>query len=557
MIAWETHSGEDVERAIATYICLENSTAIRIRPSQGDGGIDVIKTLDDGKIAVYQIKKFATNLSAGQKEQIKKSWETILAYARNERLELCEWFLVMPLDPTNENRKWFNELTCNQGITAQWLGRTHIDGWAAKMPYVGDYYFCGNRNSLMDTAKTLLDATRSDITSEKGLIQQIESIRQILCDLNPHYFFDFKVVDAIMEEEPFNLKRRPGTVMSTIERIDDHHAIQIDIVAKHVAATELSPIEGKVKIYIENEQQRVAVQDFIDYGIPICNLPASITETSIPSFLSSRDFEKGLISMGERPTGKVISVSVTNGTGDFMDIRQQSFNQGMKGVAWKGSADDDSLSISMKANVVDKTCTVAITCNLNFIHSSTLADVRRRLRFFLKGEENGFSVNIGSSEVARFSMDSIEMNKTQIRDLYQIAGLLVIVDMESASAITFPRELSGDELSELIFIANVIQKETVTRKWSKLWLEDSDNELTEGIYRITSISALTLHMMKRQHACGYIKQEFVGIWNKEQESFFPTDSYGDNITITYLGSNNNTGFEENRFYFSSIMSKSK
>ena len=74
MIAWETYSGEDVERAIATDICLEHPTAIRVRPSQGDGGIDVIKAINDTDIIVYQIKKFATNLTSSQKAQLKKSW---------------------------------------------------------------------------------------------------------------------------------------------------------------------------------------------------------------------------------------------------------------------------------------------------------------------------------------------------------------------------------------------------------------------------------------------------------------------------------------------------
>lgn len=55
-ISWETLSGEDVERAIATYICLEHPSSVRVRPSGGDGGIDVINTLKNGKKACIKLR---------------------------------------------------------------------------------------------------------------------------------------------------------------------------------------------------------------------------------------------------------------------------------------------------------------------------------------------------------------------------------------------------------------------------------------------------------------------------------------------------------------------
>ena len=60
---------------MATYICLENPDCIHVRPSVGDAGIDVIRSLGDNKIEVYQIKKFASSSSPSEKSQVKKSWE--------------------------------------------------------------------------------------------------------------------------------------------------------------------------------------------------------------------------------------------------------------------------------------------------------------------------------------------------------------------------------------------------------------------------------------------------------------------------------------------------
>lgn len=554
MIAWETHSGEDVERAIATYVCLEHPTAVRIRPSQGDGGIDVIRPLDDGGVAVYQIKRFAANLTAGQKRQIRDSWEAVLEYASDEGVDLREWFLVMPLDPTKENLKWFEGLTAGKGVTTRWLGRSHVDGWAAKMPYVGDHYFRGDRDSLMATARTLLLATQPNITNEEGLLQQIESIRSVLGALNPHYSFDFKIIDAPEKDSPLPpaFSSPPGTVMSEIRGLGDGRAIQIDIIAKHAAATDLSPIGGRVTLYTEDERQRGEVQDFLDYGTPIRNLPASIVETGVPSFISHSDFKKGSIWIGERPTGRHISVSLANGAGDTMDIVQESFNQGQKGVAWRGAARDKSISILMKANAIDNVVTINITYDLRFLESSTLSNARRRLGFFRNGERSGFTINVEGTEVASFSMESINMNKEQIRTLYEVAKLLLIVDAESASAISFPREISESELSELRLTADIIQKGTVERPWSSVQFEDINAEVTNEVRHVSFVLPLTLHLMGRQYACGYMRQDFIGVWDKERRSFLPVEDLGNVMKTTYIGPINDTGLMENRVYCSLV-----
>lgn len=44
-IPWTRYSGEDIESVLATFISLEERDAIKIRPSRGDGGIDLIVIL--------------------------------------------------------------------------------------------------------------------------------------------------------------------------------------------------------------------------------------------------------------------------------------------------------------------------------------------------------------------------------------------------------------------------------------------------------------------------------------------------------------------------------
>lgn len=76
-IPWVTMSGDEIETVVAVCLCKQFPDAQRIRPSRGDGGIDVRVDNEDGTIDVYQIKKFAVNLGSSEKRQIIESWRRV------------------------------------------------------------------------------------------------------------------------------------------------------------------------------------------------------------------------------------------------------------------------------------------------------------------------------------------------------------------------------------------------------------------------------------------------------------------------------------------------
>src|SRR4030081_837324 len=104
-VEWSRQAPEDVELVVAILLCRENPSATRVRPSLGDGGIDVLVPVTGG-YDVYQVKYFSQALTSGQKRQIVNSFRRIVEYAPQHGLILKEWHLTVPLDPTNENREW-------------------------------------------------------------------------------------------------------------------------------------------------------------------------------------------------------------------------------------------------------------------------------------------------------------------------------------------------------------------------------------------------------------------------------------------------------------------
>ena len=40
-VEWTRHEGDDIEAVVGMFICSDLPNAVRVRPSQGDGGVDI------------------------------------------------------------------------------------------------------------------------------------------------------------------------------------------------------------------------------------------------------------------------------------------------------------------------------------------------------------------------------------------------------------------------------------------------------------------------------------------------------------------------------------
>ena len=134
-IPWLRISGDEAETIIAVYVCRENPDAVKVRPSRGDGGIDLLCKRDDDSFYGYLVKKFATNLSSGQKSQFVNSWEKAQKFFDEHHWTMSNWYLVLPLDPTPENILWFKEtIQSRSSFKFKFVGLAKIKAWASGMP---------------------------------------------------------------------------------------------------------------------------------------------------------------------------------------------------------------------------------------------------------------------------------------------------------------------------------------------------------------------------------------------------------------------------------------
>lgn len=104
------------EDMVSTLVKRLHPDAQRIDGSGGDDGRDVQIPSPGGPI-IYELKSFTGRLSTGgRKRQITRS------LARAAGHNPCTWRLVVPIDHTDNELRWFEQMTAEFSFPCEWLG---------------------------------------------------------------------------------------------------------------------------------------------------------------------------------------------------------------------------------------------------------------------------------------------------------------------------------------------------------------------------------------------------------------------------------------------------
>jgi hypothetical protein len=307
-IEWAALSGDEVETVVSMLIFNEHSRATRIRPSQGDFGIDVLVPHPGGVsfADVYQIKKFATNLDASQKRQIEDSFQRVLVGLVRRGIPLADWNLVMPLDPTLENAlDWFagmpdvviSRMSSDEklGLTEEerdviktwreaperiieWKGLTYCEALASKFWFVADYYLHGGneriKSAVAEVAKILqrdvtlpdagADAPSTSILEPYELREHLSRLSRLL-DGDPHFRYGFSVDPTAPQ-----LYEEPGLIAAAQQITPDGMCITFRIFERFTEALNERPVPINLRFQFEagSAEQR-AFDDWRKYGKPL------------------------------------------------------------------------------------------------------------------------------------------------------------------------------------------------------------------------------------------------------------------------------------------------
>lgn len=270
-VEWTRLDGSDVEAVVSMFVNREHVNSVRITPSKGDGGVDILdrQAGPDGGDAVYQVKRYTGPLSARQKAEVGTSLATLARDRRWSGLNVTVWYLVTPWNPTPEAETWLQGLASAHGFTPVWSGLDHVEQLAARYPDVVDYYLHGGRNRVEEAYKAVAALFGADRNEERldvpGVAERIERALPVL-DADPFYRYELH-----FGEGPFpDVSSRPNLVMTwRAGDINGGRWTAVDIIARCAASAQDRPVTVTGQFVTESGSDfEKTFRDFISYGTP-------------------------------------------------------------------------------------------------------------------------------------------------------------------------------------------------------------------------------------------------------------------------------------------------
>jgi hypothetical protein len=496
-VAWATLQPAETEHVISVMLCRQNPSAMRIRPSRGDGGIDVITDTDAGW-AVDQIKYFSASLTPSQKTQVRESFERLRTYAAAEGARIAQWHLVVPVDPTNEERKWFDELTSGAGYPCDWRGLTHVEGLAAEYPDVIDYYLRDGKERLATLVGQLGDAIRLGFRLEgaAGTSGQPLTPREMETGLiglyaalnahDPHYRYSFSV-DAQKPEVPIE-----PFLVAAVQRTGNVACVTFRIYARFAEAAAERPVPIGVEFRVPTDgPEAEALRGFNDFGAPVTveDPGGEKIELSfdLPGGLGGA-FRGGRVSLGPARTdgaqpyrqrlqilteaGKEISTC-------FLQMDPVTTGLSGAGVRATGREDHGVFQIEIRADLAAQRLDLKLTCgDLTGRHPNDVLPGLRVASSFHPPNKMRFAPPYGPiTHPADAIPAAIDLGLGLV---LRVVEALAVVQDHTTEQIAIPdlTTVSRTSAGELIRLARLLQEGHVVVEWNHL---DLNLEVPEGM----------------------------------------------------------------------------
>lgn len=488
LVPWTTLDPNVCEDMIAVMVCRENPRTVRIRPSQGDGGIDLIRITQAGWV-VDQIKYFSSNLTSGQKAQIRNSFAELRKFAASKGAHIAEWRLVIPLDPTKENYlEWFEqEVTHDADFPCEWRGLSYVEGLAGTYPEVVDYCIGNGKSRVEELIAQMVTAfglvNQSSQVAQSGQLQPLdtveglEAIYKALNAHDPHYRYSF----AVDHERPALRLDEPYLAATQIET--DMAWVTFKMYARFDDAVYVRPIPITLTATVpEGSAAAQALEDFGKFGSPL-----SVTSGQGVDLTVSVDLPGGL--GGVHTSGTVAFVPPLAPYDASGDLRMQILDEDGReiavarlkrteitagptgeGMRWAGAEEHGVFEIEMRADLTDQTSTIVLQGHdlTGLRPAEALAGVRvvaafrapNLVRFALPYgpvTHAGIPITIGDAEPAP-SLDGI----------VKVVEAMAIIQEHTPIQITMPSigEISDEFGTELVWIAHLLHAGQIESTWS-------------------------------------------------------------------------------------------
>jgi len=293
--------GPAIEGFVATLLRQRYVDARQVNPSQGDGGIDVLRPTPHG-LEIWQIKKFTAPITSKQWGQIRNSWDRFVEVHVRPGERIARYHLVTPWTPTEEKYAAFAALTGDSAFPTQWDGEAYVNGLADEFPMTRERFIHGpdaaSERHVM--SKAVLAGSTPEAAAGLSLVEAV-SIRQdalddLLSRASDEYIVDvgYRTMAKDQEFPPPNLNS--PAIYERMTYLGDARWKTQSIIPRGQDSGRTDPIQIQATFDVEEGSPEFEkLRAFEEWGIPYSDVPAQTKVQGGP--LGEEEFQTSFLSV--------------------------------------------------------------------------------------------------------------------------------------------------------------------------------------------------------------------------------------------------------------------
>ena len=449
-IRWDEFEPQKYEDMVSVLLGRLHADAQRIDGKGGDGGRDVqiVQGLDGLLDHAFELKSFTGRMTESQRGQVARSLKRAAA------LGPARWTLVVPIDPTPAEDKWFRKLGAGYGFPIAWLGKTWLDGKMSAFPDVRRYFVEGAKDEVY---QLLLELREEDarIIDVHGAVARLRTLRKRLNEIDPYYRYEMSTVTAEANRWP------PDVALSVLSG-----DVRIDVYPKYSGATKDRPITMTVMVALEPED--LVIQESLGYGLEVTIPSRMISSITIDApFGLGATFTESELKIVPLDTKLDEPVTITL---DIMDgdkiiascpVHLTEQTGGPKGSIFNGTDSTGWLETRLTVKLVEQ----EVECQFRLNPKPAMPAALVPLFRWLDACQPPRHIKIRWRE--GFEIHS-EVNRPIVEDGFfgRLVEALAYLQDRSGIYCEMPSSLSHEEAQEVVNSAALMRGEIVTFNWN-------------------------------------------------------------------------------------------
>lgn len=446
---WSELSEKLCEDMVAVLLSHLHPDSVRIDGKGGDGGRDVQIVEDEG-LHAFEIKSFAGRMTDSRRAQVKRSLLTAA------ELHPIDWTLIVPIDFTDGEIKWFNGLRELVAFPIDRKGLTWLDARFAERPHIARYFLEDAAHEVIRLAEVLNQERAVLAGGAPDAVERAGAVVDQLNQLDPFYRFEITVGEGVRS---------------------------VRVIPRYRGAQRDRPITGKFAFRFPGDDAgRAAAEAFeqaLDFGkgakVPAeyieevsLDLPAGLRGTIQPTSI-----EIGPSEAAESKRTIVLAVFGPDAQSTVelaLDFERTSV--GRRGSIWKAVDRTGALSVELEADVRDG----KVRFRMSFAQVASyypheflpvvrfLAALRPGVHWELRNEDG--------ETIGQPTPVTIEpMVEPWVP---RLVADLVLVQAASGAIRRVPIDVSGEEIRGVAAYAALLRGEEVPGTWEQLVVTVSD-----------------------------------------------------------------------------------